>query len=450
VHQQAMSKKFQRKKANQVKLSSQKRQQITEREAFDKEVRKIEKREKEREEERKAEEREERREKAKEEKRREGKRKEEEKKVKREEEKKEKERRREEEEEESKRVKVEGGEPEKGKKRNGEEDEELELALALAATAYTLKSEKDLAESKEREEERESERERERKRVSEEREREKDKRRMADGDTSRPSQALVGMDSLVSEADEILTSMDLEELTEEFNEMAYTGFDLISMRNILRASGGTDFNKDMYILCTLLVSRGTNVKSILARTGVDGAAKIRALKTRYVICHNMGAKLGPKTVTMSRIGACYPFVCGLSANKLSIRTRFGRFEKGWAPEAFYVPQTAACFPKDTDEGKALLHTFQYVMLVFNEMINPGKKGQDEKAKVINYIGLQWKSMLGDDEQRTDWCVRLGLLQPNVKGPTSLLVKAKLIIGSCGQVLPTEGEQMPDSMASLLA
>jgi hypothetical protein len=167
----------------------------------------------------------------------------------------------------------------------------------------------------------------------------------------------------------------------------------------------------------------------------EGRAEVDRLQLKYGI--QKGGKNYPKeVVTLSRIGATFPAICGFVSNLNAYEPKYGA---GWGvvPKAFSLPQIPACFPK-TPLGKKLLKMHRLCIRKFDKLVN--KKPDFQNA--LSFQKVQFESQLGTRGQREDWCVELSILRRSNAGALSIpFTKDQLLAVLRGDEEPNEeGEE----------
>ena len=186
----------------------------------------------------------------------------------------------------------------------------------------------------------------------------------------------------------------------------FQGFDAVTINNtFIRLERDQDIRlQDQMKLCALLIHRGSNISKIALKMSSEGRAEVGKLQTKYKIQPGGQGSQAKEIVTLARIGATYPLFCGLAANTELFSPKYGDWQDTIVPKAFSLPQIAACFPKG-DIGQKLMALQRPLIKAFDKLIN--KKPNFQNA--LAYQKVQFTSPLGNDEQRIQWALKLGLI-----------------------------------------
>jgi hypothetical protein len=157
-------------------------------------------------------------------------------------------------------------------------------------------------------------------------------------------------------------------------------------------------------LCAILISRGSDISKMKLRMSPEGRAEAERLQLKYSIQRG-GANLPKEVVTLSRIGATFPYICAKVSMLPNYEAKIGS-NYGAIPKCMGLPQLAAIFPRN-DLGRQLIRVHRVFVVAFDRLINK----RPSKANAISFQKVQFSSPLGTLEQRMDWCLDLGLLEP---------------------------------------
>lgn len=99
------------------------------------------------------------------------------------------------------------------------------------------------------------------------------------------------------------------ELDETINELSYTGFNPVDMRQRL-LNDGVNIT-DVGIILTFCINRGTNINKACKRMSKAGVDKLKAAATRLGISSSKNIRAEPDKLTVSRLSACFPEICSM-------------------------------------------------------------------------------------------------------------------------------------------
>jgi hypothetical protein len=228
-----------------------------------------------------------------------------------------------------------------------------------------------------------------------------------------------------------------DSLGEWLEQIKYRGFDCLAILKVIKQKEASHVvrNREVGKLCAVLISRGSDITKVKQRMSPEGRAEVDRLQLKYGI--QKGGKNYPKeVVTLSRIGATFPAICGFVSNLNAYEPKYGA---GWGvvPKAFSLPQIPACFPK-TPLGKKLLKMHRLCIRKFDKLVN--KKPDFQNA--LSFQKVQFESQLGTRGQREDWCVELSILRRSNAGALSIpFTKDQLLAVLRGDEEPNEeGEE----------
>jgi hypothetical protein len=193
--------------------------------------------------------------------------------------------------------------------------------------------------------------------------------------------------------------VDFAEIIQEF---AYQGFDPLSMSIELRkranaANPKRSLEKDVRLMVTLAVTRGTNVDKVVKKMSETGAQKVRSLQAAYgLVSSSKGA--GPQTVSLNRVVATYPQIAALIiAKNPGSNARLAALNPD-LPEYLAFPGANALIPKSGESSP-----FQTEYNTFAERFSELVQSKQTEQERNNFISITRDSPItGSDDQRREF------------------------------------------------
>jgi hypothetical protein len=185
-------------------------------------------------------------------------------------------------------------------------------------------------------------------------------------------------------------------------EFAYQGFDPLVMAKELKeradaASPKRNLQKDVRLMITLAVTRGTNVDKVVKKMSESGAQKVKALSTAYGLVSS-SKSAGPKTISLSRVVATFPQVAAqIIAKNPGSNARLASLNPD-LPEYLCFPGANALIPK-TGEMSPYQTAYNEFAEQFSQLVNSSQKESERQ----NFIAITRDSPItGQDDQRRDF------------------------------------------------
>ncbi|KAH8027339.1 hypothetical protein HPB51_004691 [Rhipicephalus microplus] len=168
------------------------------------------------------------------------------------------------------------------------------------------------------------------------------------------------------------------------SKVAYQGFDPIKTLHqtfILKETRGkTDdvFMKDIYHMCLIFLTRGTNLANMTKRMSTEGVAMVEGLIQDYNLKKGQAP---PNELTLSRVALTYysttVIAAHTSAQHLPIKPSYMATISPGYPPALMTQAIAAAIPIDKSYSMTLIHAHCLYLIEFAKLINPRMKMQGD-------------------------------------------------------------------------
>lgn len=232
------------------------------------------------------------------------------------------------------------------------------------------------------------------------------------------------MADIAEEARAILESLSSEAvfgaLTLEVAQMEYQGFSpvllLRHMWQMAKAKGLSqdDFKADTRTMAVLGLMRGSNTKSIKAKSTPAAIKQIALWEDRYHLTGNKPAT--STTVTLVRVASCLarPMSLAIHSGNLNIEgavaaaSVYAGYPRGMAISSFgsLIPGVDSVSEEvcSTLASAFMLHQYK-----FDQVINSGKNKQTNINNIKQYTKIQMSSSLYSADVRVQHCVDIGVI-----------------------------------------